>query len=309
MSAAAPQESIFITLALCTHNHAERLRRTLDDLGQLIPPSRPWEIIVVDNASSDETPALLADAGWRLEGVPVRIVREEKLGLSHARNRALREAEGEYLVFIDDDETADPHWLAAYQQAAQDHAPEALGGRIEVLFEQGERPVWLEDDLLGFLGRLNHGEARWLSDPSTPIYGGNFMFRRKVFETIGDFDTDLGRKGRVNTGGEDTEIYRRLLAAGCKARWVPEAIIYHRIQAGKLRRAYFLELHYRQGRMEGARQRGAASRIPPKYLYGQLFRALRRALAARLQRGADHSLRLEMNVVYFFGFILGWAMG
>lgn len=296
----------YLTLALCTHNHADRLRRTLADLKQLQHPSRPWEIVIVDNASRDETPDLLADPTWRPPGVPVRVVREAALGISHARNRALREAKGEYLVFLDDDETPDPAWLRVHQQAMETHMPDALGGRIEVLFENGARPPWLQDELLGFLGKLDHGAERWLSDARTPIFTGNSAFRRAVFDRIGIFDIQLGRRGDANFGGEDVDMYRRLLAAGCSVRWVPGAVIHHRIQTPKLRRRYFLELHYRQGRVEGARKR-AASRLPPKYLYAQFARATYRALQQRLRAGAAQSLRLEMNAAYFTGYILGWA--
>ena len=69
---------------------------------------------------------------WRPPGIPVRIVREEKLGLSNARNRALDEARGEYVVFMDDDETPDTGWLRAYETSIAEHRPDALGGRIEV---------------------------------------------------------------------------------------------------------------------------------------------------------------------------------
>ena len=118
----------FITVALCTHNHADRLVRTLADLAQLKSPVSPWEFLVIDNASTDTTPALLAASGWRLADMDIRIVREEKLGLSNARNRALQEARGEYILFMDDDETPDPAWLTAYEEAMREHQPDALGG-------------------------------------------------------------------------------------------------------------------------------------------------------------------------------------
>lgn len=298
--------SPFITVALCTHNHADRLVRTLADLAHLQPPTSPWEFLVIDNASTDGTPALLATRDWRPHGAEVRIAREEKLGLSNARNRALQEARGEYLLFMDDDETPDPAWLTAYEQAMREHQPDALGGRIEVLFEDGARPHWLHDELLGFLGKLDHGEARWLTERDTPIFGGNFAFRRSAFARIGHFDARLGRQGTANIGGEDTEIYRRLLEHGCRVRWVPQATIHHRIQTPKLRRGYFLDLHFRQGRIEGARKRGAGSRIPPLYLYPQVARAYSRAIALRLGQGASHSLRQEMNAAYFSGYLIGW---
>ncbi|MFN3543478.1 MAG: glycosyltransferase family 2 protein [Thiobacillus sp.] len=302
MTTASP----FITVALCTHNHADRLARTLADLPHIQPPTRVWEFIVVDNGCTDGTAALLADTTWRPAGVEVRIVREDKLGLSNARNRALTEARGEYLLFMDDDETPDPNWLRAYEAAMITHQPDALGGRIDVFFEDGARPAWLQDELLGFLGKLDHGPARWLTEASTPIFGGNFGFRRSVFDKIGNFDSRLGRMGATNIGGEDVEMHRRLIAQDCRVRWVPEAVINHRIQTPKLRRGYFLDLHYRQGRVEGARKRGSGSRIPPRYLVPQVMRAYGRALARRLCDGSNHSLRLEMNASYFTGYIAGW---
>ena len=296
----------FITVALCTHNHADRLARSLADLAHLKSPSQPWEFLVIDNASSDATPQLLAAMDWRPVGVEVRVVREEKLGLSNARNRAVLEARGDFLLFMDDDETPDPNWLTAYEKAMREHQPDALGGRIEVFFEDGVRPRWLQDELLGFLGKLEHGETRWLIERTTPIFGGNFAFHRSVFDRIGNFDARLGRQGDANIGGEDTEIYRRLLEHGCRVRWVPEAIIHHRIQTPKLRRSYFLDLHFRQGRMEGARKRGTHGRLPPKYLVPQFLRAYSRAIAVRFKQGSAHSLRLEMNAAYLTGYVLGW---
>jgi len=111
----------------------------------------------------------------------------------------------------------------------------------------------------------------------------------------------------ANACTDGTEIYRRMIHAGMKVRWVPEAVIYHRIESPKLRKSYFLDLHYRQGRMEGHRRRGAAGRLPPLSLLPQLWRAFSAAAECRLRQGGDQSLRLEMYVAYFVGFILGWS--
>jgi glycosyltransferase involved in cell wall biosynthesis len=300
--------AVAYTVALCTHNHADRLVRTLSDLRRLRIPESPWELLFVDNACSDGTPGLLAGetwpAGWR-----VRVVREEKLGLSNARNCALQEAQGEYVIFIDDDETPDPDWLCAFERLLQARSPDAFGGRIEVLFE-GDRPVWLTDELLGFLGELNRSEAIVeLTQPGASFHGGNFGVRRTVAQKIGAFDPDLGRKGTDNTGGEEVDFYRRLRAGGFNAWWTPEAVIFHRIQTAKLKRAYFLDLHYRQGRMEGIRRRGGASRIPPKYVVPQLWRALRAVLEQWGRQGRNATVRKEMNVAYFIGYLSGWAFG
>jgi len=299
---------VLFTVALCTHNHADRLARTLAGLAELETPRVAWELLVVDNGSTDGTAALLAAHDWPT-GWSVRVVREPKLGLSNARNCAIREARGEYLIFIDDDETPVPGWLRAYEKLVAEHAPDAFGSRIEVLFE-GPRPDWLGDELLGFLGQLRRSEATVpLTGSDTSFYGGNFGFRRLVCEVIGDFDADLGRKGSDNTGGEEVDFYRRLLRHGFKVWWTPDAAIHHRIQVEKLKRSYFLDLHYRQGRTEGLRKRGSASRMPPLYLYPQLGRSVAALLRQWRSAGRRATVRAEMNVSYFVGYIAGWAFG
>lgn len=174
-------------------------------------------------------------------------------------------------------------------------------------FVEGDRPAWLTDELLGFLGRLDHGPAPIaLSGPATPIFTGNSGFRKEAVERLGMFDASLGRRGQANEGGEDVDLYRRMAEAGCAMRWVPDARIHHRISAAKLRRGYFLDLHFRQGRMEGHRARGGRGRVPPAHLAPQLWRAVSAALRVRFGRGSAFSLRREMNVAYFAGYILGW---
>jgi glucosyl-dolichyl phosphate glucuronosyltransferase len=296
------------TVALCTHNHADRLVRTLADLRELRMPDATWELLVIDNACTDGTSDLLASHEWP-SGWNVRIVREEKLGLSNARNCAISEALGEYVIFIDDDETPDPDWLRAFERLIATHAPDAFGGRIEVLFE-GDRPKWLANELLGFLGQLNRAEKVVpLTEPNTSFHGGNFGFRKSVCERIGAFDADLGRKGTDNTGGEEVDFYRRLLQADFSVWWTPDAVIHHRIQSAKLKRSYFLDLHYRQGRMEATRRRGAGSRLPPIYLVPQLGRACAAVLGQWRSDGLDATVRKQMNVAYFIGQLSGWVFG
>jgi glycosyltransferase involved in cell wall biosynthesis len=265
-------------------------------------------LLVIENGSTDATPSILASHAWPAAW-HVRVVREEKLGLSNARNRAIEEAQGDYLLFIDDDETPDPEWLRAFEALIKDHAPDAFGGRIEVLFE-GERPEWLTDELLGFLGQLNRADrVTRLTERNTSFHGGNFGVRKAVCQAVGGFDSMLGRKGTDNTGGEEVDYYRRLLDQGRRVYWTPHAVIHHRIQADKLKRSYFLDLHYRQGRMEGVRRRGDGSRIPPRYLVPQLGRALHALLKQWAAEGRTATVRKEMNVAYFVGHILGWAFG
>jgi glucosyl-dolichyl phosphate glucuronosyltransferase len=300
--------TIAYTVALCTHNNVDRLKWTLGDFTKMHCPEASWELLIIDNGCRDNTPDFLSHYAWPA-GWQTRVIREDKLGLSNARNRAIDESQGEYVIFIDDDETVDPDWLCAFERLIAAKRPDAFGGRICVKFED-RRPPWLSDELLGFLGELNRMDIiAPLVDPGTSFFGGNFGIRKSVCESVGNFDAMLGRKGTDNTGGEEVDFYRRLLAANMKVWWTPEAIIHHRIQASKLKRSYFLDLHYRQGRMEAIRIRGMSSRIPPKYFYGQLFRAIAAVWRVYRQEGRMATLRKEMNVAYFLGWISGWVFG
>jgi glycosyltransferase involved in cell wall biosynthesis len=297
-----------LTLSICTHNHLAALKQTLAGLHDLYSPQGHWELLIIDNASSDGTGGWLAQDGWKRMDINCRVVQESRLGVAHARNRALTEAKGEYVVFLDDDETPEPDWLVNLEQVIDDHQPAAIGGRIRAHLPGG-RPDWLTDELLGFLGELNYGPVeRALTEASTPIFTGNAVFHRQTVLDAGGFDGNLGRRGNIQSGGEDTELYRRLIKLKKPVHWAPQAVIHHRIEPWKLHRTYFLQLHYHQGRMEGACKRGPASRIPPLYLIPQVVRAYWRALALCLRQGANHSLRLEMNAAYFTGYVVGWMM-
>lgn len=294
------------TVALCTHNQAKRLKKTLADFTKINVPDFPWELLIVDNGCKDSTPQLLNNFKWP-NNWQVSIVKESKLGLSNARNRAIVEAKGKYIIFIDDDETVDPDWLCAYERLIKDKQPDAFGGRICVSIEDN-RPLWLKDELFGFLGEINRmNMIALLNSNETSFFGGNFGIRKEVFTTVGNFNSMLGRKGSNNTGGEETDLYHRLLQANFKVWWTPEAIIYHRIEASKLKRTYFLDLHYRQGRIDGTRKREHNSRLPPWYLYGQIYRAILTVVKQFFNEGSNETVRKEMNVAYLFGYITGWA--
>lgn len=301
-----------ITIIICTHNRVCLLGKTRASLNAA-KRLREWRIniLVIANACTDSTHLFLDEYPHVNEegGLPLRWYSEAMPGKSHALNKAMPLVEADIVAFVDDDETADPDWLCAYERLIEAHNPDAFGGRIEVLFED-PWPAWLSDELLGFLGRLDWSDRTMpLTDPSTPLYTGNFGFRRALCEHMGRFAHTRGRMGHENNGGEDVDFYRRLLAAGFKVWWTPAALIRHRIQAVKLNRGYFLDLHYRLGRTEAIRKRGAGSRLPPRYFFGQLLRACVAVWRDFRAGRRNATLRREMNVAYFLGRIIGWAWG
>src|SRR6266850_5965612 len=132
---------MLVTVGICTWNRAALLREALGSLTRLaVPPRLEWEVLVVDNGSTDDTPSVVAELGV---AIPIRCVFERAPGLSNARNRCVREARGAYILWTDDDVIVDPGWLRAYVRAFQEHPASAVfGGPVRARFE-GTRPAWL----------------------------------------------------------------------------------------------------------------------------------------------------------------------
>lgn len=225
-----------ITVVVCTRERPDGLARSLDSvLAQRYPRFR---VLVVDNAPvSDGTVRVVAEAGASPAGRGrVDYVREPRPGLSHARNRALRAAAGEIIAWLDDDEIADPHWLAEVARAFADH-PDAdvVTGAIVPAELSTDAQLWFEQYGGHSKGR---GFTPDVFSPATvhrqsPLYplppfgaGGNMVFRPGVLERIGGFDTALGA-GTPAMGSEDTLALMQVLIAGGTVAYQPSALVWH----------------------------------------------------------------------------------
>jgi len=219
-----------ITVALCTWNRAPRLRVTLESMAALVvPPGLEWDVIVVDNASTDDTREVALSFADRL---PLRCVHEPIAGLSNARNCAVREAAGAYIIFTDDDVLLDPDWLAAYARAfARWPDADIFGGPIEPFFE-GTPPSWMAEALkqMGAVyGRQDLGDAPVRLQPENVgqgPYGANMAMRRSALGPA-PFDPAFGVKHGQYRIGEETQLIRRMLEGGSEGWWSPEPKLRH----------------------------------------------------------------------------------
>lgn len=240
---------IAITVAICTYNRAASLRETLAGVAALDDPGVAWELLVVDNNSTDGTPEVVEAFAAR---GGARGVFERRQGLSRARNRALAECRGDLVAFVDDDVSVDAGWLRAYAGAAGRHAEAGyFGGPIRPAWPSG-RPGWLRDEAMpqigGLVGHYDRGDEEHAYAPGEMHpFGANFAVRRAVWETIGGFREDLGVRGGSPGRGEEAEFIARARAAGWSGWYVPGASCSHRVQAGHLRLGYL----YRYGVQKG----------------------------------------------------------
>jgi glucosyl-dolichyl phosphate glucuronosyltransferase len=234
--------SLLLTVAICTRNRARLLRQTLEQMTRLtMSPAVTWELLVVENNCSDETTEVLS--GFR-DRLPIRVISEETLGLSNARNAAVASARGQYIVWTDDDVLVDEGWLAAYVSAFERYPQAAIfGGPISPWFE-GVPPRWLAEvatDVGSAFALREAFREDPITDRNTP-FGANMAFRTDVMRST-PFDPALGRMGNTMLGCEETTVVEALLTRGHTGRWVPGARVRHYIPAGRqtityLRRYY-----------------------------------------------------------------------
>jgi glycosyltransferase involved in cell wall biosynthesis len=258
---------MFVTVAICTLNRAESLRRTLDSLAALqVPSDLIWEIVIVHN-STDHTDEVI---GEYLDRLPVRKELETKAGLSNARNQAIDTAKGEYIVWTDDDVIVDAGWLRAYVDAFR-RWPEAavFGGRIKPRYDP---PVtrWVakaETLLEGAFAIRDFGDrVRPLSTAGYRIpFGANFAIRAKEQQTF-RYDPNLGAAPNRPRSDDETEVIARLLASGAKGYWIPEAMVEHCIGRNRQTLSYIAAFYECNG--ETWAFRTAATTVAAPFWFG-----------------------------------------
>ncbi|MFM1749094.1 MAG: hypothetical protein RLZZ188_2760 [Verrucomicrobiota bacterium] len=254
-----------VTVAIPTYNRAKYLRQTLAGIAAQRFPRDHVEVLVIDNNSTDDTAevvAAFADA-WP---APRRIV-ETRQGLDFARNRAVAEARGEIIVFGDDDILVEPDWLAQITVPLLADADArrigAVGGEVVPVFPDG-LPDWVREWHAPLAFRPDAGplEAR-----HCPM-GANLAFPRWVFERLGLFHTALDRAAGNYFSGGDSEMIRRVRAAGLEVWFAPGAAVRHQMPAGRTTFRYAARHAFDSARsrvIDRAGQPGAAA-----YLAGRL---------------------------------------
>ena len=247
---------IRISLVIPTHNRAEPLLTALGSVVRQSLPPEEWECVVVDNNSTDTTAERFAEFAAAHPGLNLRMVRETGFGVSCARNRGLAEAAGSVVAFIDDDERVNETFLESYLAFFETH-PGALvaGGRIIAEYPEG-RPSWMSKWVeMPIANPMDFGDEIRPFPAGRVPGGGNMAFRRDGLAPYGGFDPSLGRVNGRLIGGEENDLFERLLRGGETIWYVPNAIMWHIIPPSKLTTDYFRRLSYNVGVSQRLRAR------------------------------------------------------
>ena len=237
-----------LSLVMATYNRAAEMVRALESVAVQSAAAAEWECVTVDNNSTDDTAARFAEFAENHKNINLRMVREERQGLSYARNRGIAESRGDIIAIIDDDERIGADFIRAYIDAFDAH-PEAAsaGGRTVAEYPTG-RPAWMSRwTERPIANPLDLGdEVREFGRGRIPC-GGNMAVRRWTIERYGGFDESLGRSGASLVGGEESDFFARLSRGGERCIYVPRAVMYHIIPPSKLTDEYFDRLTYNIG--------------------------------------------------------------
>lgn len=241
----------YLSVAICTYNRDAYIVACLQHLALQQLDSRNFEVLVVNNNSTDNTEALVLAFLEQHKQLPFRYMFEEQKGVSFARQRAVNEARGEVVVFLDDDAEADSKLLKSYFDFFQGHADAAAaGGTIIPKYSEKPKPAWMSSWLNGYVARCEFGGVTRLyrGRMKYPI-GCNMAYRKALMLQAGGFDTDLAFRS------DDKHIYLEVNKINNQIYYLPHAIVHHNIPGKRLSFDYLRTLYLKTGNEEKVRMR------------------------------------------------------
>jgi glycosyltransferase involved in cell wall biosynthesis len=275
---AAP--AIKVTVAIPTYNRADFLRQTLAGIAQQHFPREHFEVLVIDNNSTDHTRAVVEEFA-SAQPAPRYLV-EPQQGLDYGRNRAIAEARGEIILFGDDDILVQPDWIAQMAvplMADRERKIGAVGGEVVPVFPDG-LPDWVREWHAPLAFRPDTGPLL----PKDSPMGANLAFPKWIFEQLGPFHTALDRAAGNYFSGGDSEMVRRVRHAGLQVWFSPAAAVRHQMPASRTTFRYARRHAFDSARsrvIDRAGQPGAGLYFVARFV-GNIAKALGFALLALL---------------------------
>jgi len=219
-----------ISVIVCTYNRAKYLYDALSRIANNDYPADDYEIVLVNNNSTDNTLAEADRFRHDYPNVRIKVVTEQQNGLSQARNRGIEESKGEFLIFLDDDTSVGKNYLRSLSENLKNHDILAFGGKVVPVFETG-MPKWVSCWTMPLFAVTDKGEGTGMFNGMSYPVGANMGVKRFAFEKYGTFDTQLGRKWNMLLGGEEKDFFYRLKADKQKIYYFGNIAVEHLIPA------------------------------------------------------------------------------
>lgn len=213
-----------ISVAVCTYNRTDVLPKCLESLANQSAEKELFEVLIIDNNSTDNTKQITSD--FCEKSLNFKYIFEEKQGLSQARNRAIDEAKGTYLAYIDDDAIADKEWVEKIIFVIQNYKNiAAFGGKILPWYNT-EKPKWFKEEF----GLRSWGDEHLqLSLQNYPfgLSGSNMIFKKDILAKYNGFSAEYGMTGNKIAFGEESLLFNKMLRNNENVQYFPDLFVYH----------------------------------------------------------------------------------
>ena len=242
------------SIIICTYNREAYLPKCLEHLKAQDADPETFEIVIVNNNSSDGTNAICTAFRDNNPSLNITYVIERNPGLSAARNCGIAHAKGEILCFIDDDGFAVPSYVSIiqhYSQHSDFNSYISFGGKVIPCYNPGKEPKWISSYIDGVVSKVDLGEQVKDFDRKYPA-GCNMIFRKTFFEQYGGFNADL------HTRGDDKFVFDKLKKAGLTTLYIPELEVEHFIDDYRLEKSFIVRLSKIIGQSEQIRLMNAS---------------------------------------------------
>ena len=232
------------TIIICTYNRAELLGYCLESLSIQEPIEVMWELLVIDNNSSDDTAAVTESFLAKYPTITGRCISEPNQGLSYARNRGYREAHSDWILYLDDDAKAERRFLQRTVWLIEETNYRIVGGVYYPWYHYG-KPQWWKDRY----GSNARNETELCVPPSNYVAtGGVMLWDRSLLDRLGGFDTRIGMVGHKLAYGEETYLQAKARSRNIAVAYDPKLVIYHVVMPQKLHVDYFFRAYFAAGR-------------------------------------------------------------
>lgn len=238
--------SPFISIVVCTYNRSELLSILLESLCKQTFHTNKYEIIVIDNNSTDNTPDVVS--AFKENTPNIHYSFEPRPGSSIARNSGWKQAQGQYVAFVDDDCKIPEFWLEIAADIIEGHAPGSFGGPYYAFHNKQKKPGWFLDS---YESCVPSDSASFLDKPKY-LVGGNWFIRRDILKKTGGFHPEWGIFAKKRGYGEDTELLIRIYDTlpNEKHYYDPKLFVYHYVRPEKTKWRWIITDQFDRGRYQ-----------------------------------------------------------
>ncbi len=238
---------MFLSIIVCTYNRDQHIGQALKSLTEQDFNPEDFEIVIIDNNSTDKTSEIIENFKINHPSHQIKIFKETKQGLAFARNKGIKESDGNYVSFIDDDAIAEKDFVRQIKENATKYQKYmAFGGKVLPKYEEEKEPKWMSKYIERIISIVDMGNEVKEFKKSYPV-GCNMFFKKELLNQIGNFDE------KVYLRGEDKEIFYKIKRAGHRVLYTPDVVVWHFIDAYRTSLDYVTRISWLNGKSEHMR--------------------------------------------------------